>query len=335
MAAKKKGGTTGGASGAKFLDDDDDVSSEVAEIERERTSAPAVDDTVSEVTLDEDDEDDEEEEPEPPKRSRSEKKRARYSDLHAELAAANELIANQAREMAEVRGYLTGQAQSQAMHQQAPQQDPLRAAHAKTFEREEALSDEIRALAASDPERARARTPEFRQRIQEIALERSALEYQINQRAAAPYQQQAQEQEFMRRLAQANPDVFGDQGRLAYATGQYFMLKALGKPENLDTINEALEATRVHYRLPVKSGTNPAAPRPTPEQARRYGGVPSGGGAQRSGAAVSQREDGKRVVRFTPAMRRMAQELYTDLPPQKAMERYAREVILEDERKKR
>jgi hypothetical protein len=116
----------------------------------------------------------------------------------------------------------------------------------------------------------------------------------IERRQAALSQRTGQD--VMRASIRArHEDVYAKPQAVQYAEGEFRKLRAMGKPDNADTLDAAMNAARRAFGMSKE-------PPPSDVQKSRFAGSPRGN-------AAPGREPG--VVRMTPELRRMANAKYS------------------------
>lgn len=246
--------------------------------------------------------------PEP--QSRGAKKAARGT-LHQEaetLRADNERLrqenAERAAREAAASGYALGMRQAMG----GGQKDPLEEELAKIRQENEEL---VSSYAAH--EQAKTLTPElqkqFQGRADGLRERQMGVMVEKRMRASQPDPRAAQAQQAYQILSSRHPEVSGNQKAFAWANARYQMLVADGHPENIETVDLAMnEAKTKHF---------PSSPKPDPTLQRKLVAQPRGGGAP---AAAGE------TVRLTPKDQQMADEMWPNLPPKKRYQQYAKVV---------
>jgi hypothetical protein len=292
---------------AKEVADDDERAANERDIAGVRASKEEPADDEDEVVEPSDDK----EEPAVVTPSRADKRRQRGADLirtekergdrlERELAAARH-DALEARQVA-----LEARTRPAAKEEA----DPLKA-------EEKSLRDQYRALST------RFREAQGREGVTQVELDKleeeawdikSKMDRNTTRqviREQAPDQRKQQEESSSRdaltQLHARHGDVTRDPRATAYFKANYAKALATGKPDNWQTLDEAMDATRTELRMTPPGG------RPAPSQAQRQ----RLSGMGRGGGGAGSEEKG---VAITPEIRRQANIAYAHLPKEKRLQ---------------
>ena len=242
-------------------------------------------------------------------------KRNRWREMNDKAAAA-EAKAAAAEQRAEQAMKLLSEHQQRVQSQPQPQPqtqpgaDPSQAAEDAIYEEQAQL---YRMLQLGEGKLSAAELDRIDKRSRE--LERSKLKLVAEQtiKQHAP-QAQPQQHPHLPYLLATFPDVFKSEQAKQYADGHHRMLRAQGKPDNLETVIESLVAARAALKTAPVSA--PVAQRkPDPQARQRLAGQaagPSGGGE----------DDDETPITMSAAQRRMARAKWPDLSEDKAFERW-------------
>jgi hypothetical protein len=212
------------------------------------------------------------------KPTRNEKRRERYRKIQEEREQFRTEREQAQRERDQLR--MEAQQMRQMLERfqpQPPQEDPLaepREAVMKLFEEQELM---YRDYSQRLPQMTEQEKAEYNKKFREMQLQMliQGGELAVRKRGLhqAPSQEQIRSQVIQERLLHEHGDVMLDEQKRQYCTGVWTMLRAKGKPDDWNTINEAAETTRKAYGLPTR------APRPAPSDGykRKLMGMGRGG----------------------------------------------------------
>lgn len=249
------------------------------------------------------------------KQARAERRRERArtrererKEQAEELKALKERDAQRERELAEMRGALTRQSQPAAT---TPGKDPYQERLDAIYERQSnalaAVQAEVKAGTFND-ERANY----YDRQAREIEAEKLSVytERALAQREARaePLRRQEQAQQIW---VQKYPDIYQNPQAFQYAQATFQRRQALGERATNEMVDEVMREAMTQFKLGPKQ-----APSAT-ERARLSGVSASGGG----GAGNSSPG-----VQMTREFKKMAEALYSDLPPEKAHQKWVNEV---------
>lgn len=239
--------------------------------------------------------------------TRQEKKANRFKEFEERTARAERAAEEARREAMEAR----------ALHQQRMNQpEPQQQVH-PVAQRLRQIDEETRRLHREYE--AVARQPGFTPQMQEEYEQRS-LQLQTARIAAVAQasQQPINEEEMYRKIAWRNftsehYDVFSDQKIANWAMGRWTQLvQGEGKADTRELAEEILDEARIKFgKQPRRSRGS----RPDAATQRRLSGVSAQGGGG-GDAEVG-------TVKMGAMERRMARELYDNLPPEQAYQKWA------------
>ena len=249
-------------------------------------------------------------------KERQEKRRARAGERErerkeqaAELAALKEQASKSQRELAELRGYVAGNARRQAADSgKDPYEERLDAVYARQKEAYTSYKSEL--IAAGDKGLPAAREKHYEQLSREIESEKQTIHTERVMDSRAPAQRlqtarQKWEDEF--------PEIYSNPRAKQFAEAHYRQREALlpdGAAPTPEMVREAMAAARAQFKI----GPKPAAA--SASERSRLSGIPSsgtgGGGGGDSGG-----------VQMTKDLRKMATALYSDLSEEEAMKKWA------------
>lgn len=300
------------------FDDDDTQDAKAAdkaavESVKEKVAQRAADKPADDEPLEVDlDSAEEELTPEPVRESRSEKRQNRYRAAQEARTAAEKRAEEAERRESQTREMLLN-IQRQMQQPQQPQQqkpDPLDEELNSVFKEQDLLFRDYNARAA---QMTAAEHEEYANKVR--ALQRRLLvtgarlgmrEEGINRQ---PDPRQLHAMMVAQRLKDDHDDLMSDQQRQMHFDGVWRQLRAEGKPDNWNTINEAAEISRRRFGLPSKNKQAPSD-----SYKRKLSGATRGGGA---GAG-----DSPRVVTMNKQHRAMADASYRHIKD--PTERYKR-----------
>lgn len=189
------------------------------------------------------------------------------------------------KEMAELRGLVLRQnAYQQPTQQQG--EDPYKAAVTNIRTEQEHIASMLRSgTVASEAEANRLRSRFYDLEDQKETLKEERLEQRFRQ-------MQPQQQDPTEAILRAEfDDVMNNPTAIQYAQGQYYVLRAEGKPQNLATAREAFRRAQEKFIAGRK------LPPPSPAQQQRYGAVPAQAGARTASGEVKLNEAEKRMAK--------------------------------------
>ena len=242
---------------------------------------------------------------------RSNRKQRRTERIAAKLAEgklAKEELAKERAEAKELRERLARLEGVVSTHQAAtrpaapdPYQARLEAVRKRQSEEYNRLTAETK-LGPLSPERA-----EYYTRVSaEIEEEKMTA---VTERALARTVPEIKQATSRQKWEERYPDVYGNQRAYAYAEATRNRRLALGEQETVEMVEEVMEETRVALKLGGKKG-------PSENVRARMSGVSSSG----NGGGNSSTGGG---VQMTKELRRMATALYSDLPEEEAVKKWA------------
>lgn len=322
MPGLKKGGKN------PFTDNaEDDASADDRAIARTRSAIAGSDDEDTEIEIGGDDDDDgdgddaDDTEPAPQARgTRSDRRRARGLDRSAIEEA------NKRAERAEAATRLLIERWQPPQPQPQPQQKPAEP---------DALDSEYDGLIAQQSNLQNKLNAAYERKASQTEIDAiqkegfdlrkkfSSNEYRRNLRDHGGGQQsgmtprQVEAQVAQARMRDEHGDVLGRKDAALYFQGAFQQLMATGKPDDWNTIAEAAEAARKHFRMPSKV----KRPAPTPQQQQRLAAVPRGAGPRAEEPAQ------RRTIKMTKENKRMADEAFPHIKDQaKRHQKWANEV---------
>lgn len=240
--------------------------------------------------------------------SAKEKRKARAAQrererkaMEAEIQELKERDAKRDREVAELRGFVAGQSrQAPAAGGKDPYEARLEAIRQRQRTEWANYQKELNAGTIDDE-----RTKYYEQVSHEIETEKANTLVEKALASKMPLIRQEQAQQVWKQKYQ---DVYDDPRAYQYANATYERRKAVGEPVTNDLIDEVMTEARTVFKLGKK------AP-PSASEKARMSGMPSsgsGGGGAPSGG-----------VQMTKDLRRMATALYSDLPEEEAVKKWA------------
>lgn len=236
--------------------------------------------------------------------SRNDRRRNRYREQQEARTAAERRAEEAERRNQQLMELL--------QRQQAPQQQPPQAPQKSE---EDALQERWNSVAQEqDLLYARARqnqlTPqeqvEFGKKARELQMQMTVIGGEIALRRQG-YQKPPDEAQLRatiqaERLHSEHSDVVGDERKRFYADGVWRQMIARGRPNNYETICEAMEQTRRDFGLPTKAKQFPSESYKRKLAGSSRGAGPSGGSESRN------------VVTMGKAQKKMANAMYAHIP---------------------
>ena len=270
-----------------------------------RVSDAKDDDEEFEVSADDDDDDDE---PTPERPTRKDKRKQRGDNLVREANERAQRAEEAAAEQRALYAALINQ-NRQTIERLAPppveRPDPerqrLESDYNTTYEQRQALVNEHARLTA-----ANQMTPQLHQEMSVKDRDFNRKLTGLAVRLEAPPQQRGMSQQDLQaavavqRLNSEHADVMGNPHAAHYFRGAYMQLRAMGKPDEWETINLAAAKAR------ELAGMQPKGGRPAPSRGTRakFEGAPRSGGHGAGG--------GRATGRMTAELKKMAHALYGD-----------------------
>lgn len=242
------------------------------------------------------------------RKERAQQRERERKEQAEELKKLRERDEQRERELAELRGAVSRQ------HQPAPPaEDPFKARLEALSEKQLNAHTSYQAeLAAAGGKLSEARARYWHKTGLELEEERTTIfaERAIAQREARaePIRRQEQAQQIW---VQQYPDVYGNPTAYQFAEATFKRRQAMGDRVTNDLVHEVMQETRAQFKL---------GPKPAPtatEKARLSGTASSGGGGGGSSAAG---------IQMTRDFKKMAEAMYSDLPPEKAHQKWVDEV---------
>lgn len=255
----------------------------------------------------------------PVEESRAERRRNRFAENRraAEEATARAVAAEQALQEERTRRTVIETNWEMARRQEQEKQKPSKLEEeSKALAAEhQGLVDQFEALRAAQtltPEKADA----IRQRAVAISERRAEIAAEKVLERQRPHQpQHGTREEFIRQHIEMNyPDVVAHPQARGHFIPTFQALVAEGEPDNMATLNKALQTTRVRFGL--------ASAAPSEATRRRTSGVSAGAGGGVGGGGVQA----KAKYKPTKSEEQMAVELYKHLPREKAIQKWVNEV---------
>ena len=158
----------------------------------------------------------------------------------------------------------------------------------------------------------RKRAAEIQQRRTQIVVEQT-----LEQRSSQPSKQPTAREEVIKQHIEMNfPDIVQHPTAKKAFIPMFQLLVAEGRPDNMATLNEALQQTRVKFGL--------ASPAPSDAARRRTSSVSAG-----AGGGVGAAPKGK--MKLSKAQIEMATTLYPKLPKAQAVQKWVNEVGSKDD----
>jgi hypothetical protein len=251
--------------------------------------------------------------PEPERATRLERRRNRYREQQESRAAAERERDDAKREASQTREMLLN-LQRQLMSQQQPQQaqqpksDPLDDELAGAFREQDMLYREYNQRQAS---LSAAEHEEFARKVRDLQkkIVITGGRIALRDQGGGVDMRQIEAMMTAKRMREDHGDVISDENRRMYMDGVWRQLRASGRPDDWDTLNDAAEQTRKRFGLPSKSKHAPSE-----GYKRKLSGVSRGAGAGGSSEP--------RVVTMTKEFRQMADASYRHIKD--PAERYKR-----------
>ena len=243
------------------------------------------------------------------RRSRAAERERERKEQAAELAALREQAAKSQRELAELRGFVSGNARRQAADSgKDPYEERLDAVYARQKDAYSAYKAEL--IAAGDKGLPAAREKHYEQVSREIESDKQTIHTERVMASREPVQQQ---QSARQQWVSKYPEVYNNPRAYQFAEATFRQKHAM-MPEGSQVTNEMVEEAMQAARAQFKLGPKPAAA--SASERSRMSGIPSsgagGGGGDASGG-----------VQMTKDLRKMATALYSDLPEEEALKKWA------------
>lgn len=202
-------------------------------------------------------------------------------------------------ELERLKGYLAAQAPQTRQSGKSEFEQRLDAVYEKQSNAYAAAQAELKA-GTMDEKRSR----HYEQIAREIETEKSRIHAEEAVARNAPVQQQNQAQQVW---AQKYPDIYSNPNAFQYAQATFHRRKSLGENITNEVVDEIMGETLAQFRL---------GPKKSPSQndkARLSGISSSGSGGGQAGPGVT----------MTKELRKMAISLYSDLPEEEAVKKWA------------
>jgi len=213
--------------------------------------------------------------------------------------------AKRERELAELRGFVAGRTQDQT-----PRKDPYTERLDDVYRRQQeaylAAQAEVKAGTFNED-----RSAHYERIARELETEKGSIHAE---RVLASHAPQQQVQIARQRWQEKYPEVYGNQRAYQFAAASYERRKALlepGQEPTAEMVEQSMEEARTQFRLGAKRP-------PSASERERLSGLPSsgsGGGSNSGGGVV-----------VTKDLRKMATALYSDLPEDEAVKKWASTV---------
>lgn len=235
------------------------------------------------------------------RKARAAQRERERKEMEGKLRELEERDAKRDRELAELRGFVAGQSrQATAGGGKDPYEARLEAIRQRQSTEWANYQAELKAGTIDEK-----RTKYYEQVSHEIETEKAntLVEKALAQRMPAIRQEQAQQV-----WTQKYPEVYRDPKAFQYAEATFKRRQALGDSVTNELVDEIMTETMTQFRLGKKSA-------PSASEKARMSGMPSsgsGGGGAPSGG-----------VQMTKDLRRMATALYSDLPEEEAVKKWA------------
>lgn len=298
MAAKKA--VTGGGTGRDPLAGVDD------EPPAGRTESS--DSSGDTDTEDEDDDEGPEIEPEEPPATRQERRRNRYREEQQKREAA-EADRDRYRQEADLHRQRADQYAQQRPASQEQTADPYATELEGIWEEQEGLTARWNGLSDEEKQRGHA---EYIRKARTIDEKRHAViaRRELDRRGLG---NQNPNQHIIERIRMEHPDVAGDERAIRWSQGYVAQKQAEGRAVDWPLIQEAMQATRVAFKMP---GATRPAPRaaPTRDQQARYTSP-----SQSAGSAGPS----KTVVKMGKHQRAQAEARFPNDAPKVAWQKWA------------
>lgn len=245
--------------------------------------------------------------------SRQERRRNRYREIQDERTAALKRAEDAERREAETRNLFLQQLQQLPRPPQGPPQpDALDKELDDTLAEQRLVYRDFNARAQANAI-TEADEREFQQKVQVLQKRLLTLGGKLALRESGQQQnpEHVKREVIRQQMMQMHGDVLGNQATQMYCDGVYKQLRAMGRPDDWSTLEEAAEATRRNFGMPSRTR------RPAPSEAskRKLTGMARGGGAPQNG-------DSPRVVTLSSQDKKMANALFKHIPSE--TERYKR-----------
>lgn len=280
-------------------DDDDDKGAEeanrkaVEEVKKKAAEKEEDGEGPIEIAVGDDDDDDDDA-PAPP--SRREKRANRYREQieRAERAERDRDALNQ--RIAQLEANLR---QPPPAPPGPPEPDPLETELDKVMHEQDVLYQSYQQRAASlSPAEHEAFTKKARDLQRKMLLLGGQMA--VRKEGGAQDPQQMRRAMVAERMMQDHGDVISDEKKRMYADGEWRRLVARGAPDNWDTVEKAMEATRDAFGMQRKRPVAPSA-----SLKSKLSGVSKGAGG---GAG-----EGRTTVTMTESYKRMADAMYPSI----------------------
>lgn len=225
----------------------------------------------------------------------------------AEVARLTTQLEESNTRLARLEGAMSVRQAPQASGTPAP--DPYKAALKSVRARQATSFERMRAEMASmpkDQDLPPDRLKHYQDELAEIEDEKA----QINARRVLAEQAPAIRQEQAQQVyVQKYPEVYNNPTAFEYARGTFARRQALGETITNDTVDEIMNETRTVFKI----GPKPKGPSAS-DRARLGGHSASGSGGGNSGPTGG--------IQPTPALMKMAKALFSDLPDDKAFQKW-------------
>lgn len=252
--------------------------------------------------------------------NRREKRRARAQERERERKQAEEDLkklressAKTERELAELRGYVTAQAQRPGPQTSTDGKDEFQK---RLDDIESERKDAYAAYAAElqsgkmTPERQAHWDSKGRaldERRSETIVERQIAKARVQD------EQSRVANEGMQFWRQRYPEVYRDPKAAYWARAHAMQRIAEGEPDGPELVEKAMEAAKIKFKLGKPTSA------PTATERARMTGIPSSGGGGGDGKASGG-------IVMTRELKKMAEAMYSDLPQEKAWQKWANDI---------